>query len=117
MKAADAAKKVALDYLGLHTLELQNRDSQDFKSFGVGEIKAALVAAFKLGQQNPQVEEEKRWYCFDSFDSFGPHNTAVEAAEQLESMKRDGLTGLHMVELTAEQFLKYCTDGKFPFSK
>lgn len=116
MNAADAARQVAKDYLGLETLVMQNRDSLDFKSFNLAEIKLALIAAFKLGQQNHKPEET-RWYCFDSFDSFGPHNTAAEAAEQLESMKRDGLVGLHMVELTAEQFLKYCEDGKFPFSK
>lgn len=117
MNAADAAKQVAKDHLGIESFVMQNRDSLDFKSFNVAEIKFALVAAFKLGQQHPKAEEETRWYCFDAFDSFGPHNTAVEAAEQLESMKRDGLTGLHMMELTAEQFLKYCEDGKHPFSK
>lgn len=56
MNAADAAKQVAKDHLGLDSLVMQNRDSLDFKSFNVAEIKFALVAAFKLGQQNPKVE-------------------------------------------------------------
>lgn len=115
MKAADAAKKVALDYLGLHTLELQNRDSQDFKSFGVGEIKAALVAAFKLGQENPAPPTY--WFCFGKHDSFGSFSDVAEASAQLATMAEDGLTGIHMALMTEEEFKQYCTDGKFPFSK
>ena len=115
MNAADAAKKVAKDYMGLDTLELQNRDSLDFKSFNVAEIKAALVAAFRLGQQTP--EPQRRWYCFDAHDSFGPHDTPAEAAAQLESLANDGLKGLHMVQMTAAEFLEYCNTGRFPFAK
>lgn len=115
MKAADAAKQVAKDHLGLDSLELQNRDSLDFKSFNVAEIKFALVAAFKLGQQNPKVEP--KWYCFDKHDTFGSYDTALEAAAQLETMVADGLTGVHMACMSEEEFEQYCKDGKFPFSK
>ena len=115
MNAADAAKQVAKDYLGLDSLVTQNRDSLDFKSFHVGELKAALIAAFKLGQQTP--EPERRWYCFDAHDSFGPHKTAAEAAAQMETLANDGLKGLHMVLMTAAEFLEYCNTGKFPFGK
>lgn len=115
MKAADAATQVAKDYMGLEDLIIRNRDSLDFKSFGVGEIKAALVAAFKLGQQNPKVEP--KWYCFDKHDTFGSYDTALEAAAQLETMVADGLTGVHMACMSEEEFEQYCKDGKFPFSK
>ena len=115
MNAADAAKQIAKDHLGLESLVMQNRDSLDFKSFNVAEIKFALVEAFKLGQQNPK--EDPRWYCFDKHDSFGDFASAEEAVEQLAGMAKDGLTGLHMALLTEAEFKQYCTDGKFPFSK
>jgi hypothetical protein len=115
MNAADAAKQVAKDHLGLDSLVMQNRDSLDFKSFNVAEIKFALVAAFKLGQQNPKVEP--KWYCFDKHDTFGGYDTALEAAAQLEYLVADGLTGVHMAQMTEAEFKQYCTDGKFPFNK
>ena len=115
MKAADAAKQIAKDYLGINSPEPQNIDSRDFQSYNVVELKAALVAAFKLGQQNHKVEP--RWYCFDQFDTFGDYDTLEEAVQQMATLEKDGLTGLHMIQMTAAEFNQYCTDGKFPFSK
>lgn len=115
MHAEEAAKKVAKDVLGYDTLQIQNRDSLDFKDMSVGALKAALIAAFKLGQQNPQ--EDPRWYCFDQADSFGDFPTAAEAATQLDDLAKDGMKGLHMACMTEDEFKLYCTNGKFPFSK
>jgi len=115
MNAADAAKQVAREVFKLNDLEPRGRDHLDFQSYGVGELKAALIAAFKLGQQNPRVEP--KWYCFDKHDTFGSYDTALEAAAQLETLVADGLSGVHMACMSEEEFEQYCTNGKFPFSK
>lgn len=117
MKAADAATQVARECLGLEDLITRNSDSLDFKNFGVGEIKAALIQAFKLGQQHPVTEEPRFWYCFDQHDNFGgAHTTVAEAAALVEQMAADGHQGLHMVQMTQEEFLQYSMTGQFPFS-
>lgn len=115
MNAAEAASRIANDYLGLGTLERQNRDSLDFKSFNVTELKVALVEAFKLGQRTPLLV--KKWYCFDRHDSFGSFDTPAEASQHLEGLANEGMEGLHMALMTEEQFQQYCTDGRFPFAK
>lgn len=44
--------QIAKKELCLETLETRNNDSQDFHDLAVWEIKAALDAAYKAGQQS-----------------------------------------------------------------
>ena len=47
-----AISAIASNHLQIETLETQNSDSLDFQDVAVWSIKAALVEAFELGQQN-----------------------------------------------------------------
>ena len=42
---------IALEQMGIETLETQNSDSADFHEVSVWSLKAALEAAYKAGQQ------------------------------------------------------------------
>jgi len=50
-----------------------------------------------------------RWYVFDQFDTFFHFATAAEAAIEAEHLAKDGLTGIHIVQMTEAQFDAYCT--------
>lgn len=47
-----AILEIANQHLGLETLETANSDGLDFHDLAVWNIKAALEAAYKAGQQN-----------------------------------------------------------------
>jgi len=47
-----AISAIASNHLQIETLETQNSNSLDFHDVVVWSIKAALVEAFELGQQN-----------------------------------------------------------------
>ena len=44
--------EIALEKLGIETLERRNSDSHDFHEVSVWSLKAALEAAYKAGQAN-----------------------------------------------------------------
>lgn len=53
MIAADVAKlleAIALQHLGIETLQTRGRDSLDFHEVGVASVRAALAAAFEAGK-------------------------------------------------------------------
>lgn len=45
-------EQIAKQLLGLQTLKTQNSDSADFQVLAVWQIKSALEAAFKAGQES-----------------------------------------------------------------
>lgn len=45
---------IAQEHLRIETLETRNSDSLDFYDCGVSDIRAALEAAYRLGQANPK---------------------------------------------------------------
>ena len=45
-------EKIAQDFLYLDTLETRMADCDDFKEMAVWDIKAALEAAYKAGQES-----------------------------------------------------------------
>ena len=47
----DILTDIAKDILGVTTLESRNSDRDDFYDLGVGQIKAALQAAYDAGKQ------------------------------------------------------------------
>ena len=47
-----ALSAIATNHLQIETLETRHSDSLDFHDVAVWSIKAALVEAFELGQQN-----------------------------------------------------------------
>ncbi|WP_419798681.1 MAG: DUF6900 domain-containing protein [Terasakiella sp.] len=47
-----ALSEIASNHLQIETLETRNSDSLDFHDVAVWSIKAALIEAFELGQQN-----------------------------------------------------------------
>jgi hypothetical protein len=51
--------EIAKEHLRIETLETRNSDSLDFHDVSVWGIKAALEAAFKLGQDNPRARREE----------------------------------------------------------
>jgi hypothetical protein len=57
------------------------------------------------------MEQQKRWYVFDQFDTFFSFPTVHEAAVEAEHLKKSGMTGIHIVQMTAEQFDKYCENS------
>lgn len=48
---------IASQHLDLETLETQRSDDKDFSDQAVWNIKAALEAAFRAGQQSRQVQD------------------------------------------------------------
>ncbi len=47
-----ALSAIATNHLQIETLETRNSDRLDFHDIAVWSIKAALIEAFELGQQN-----------------------------------------------------------------
>ena len=48
-------EQIAKRYLRIETLETRNMDALDFHACGVWDIKAALMAAYELGQKEANV--------------------------------------------------------------
>ncbi len=59
---ADLARK----HLGIATLETRNSDRLDFHELSVGQIKAALKAAYEAGQNAPLVQEARNNELIDA---------------------------------------------------
>ena len=52
MPLTQALDQIARQTLGLETLETRNSDRLDFHNLNVASIKAALLAAYRAGQQS-----------------------------------------------------------------
>lgn len=50
-----------------------------------------------------------RWYVFDEADCFFNFATAAEAAVEAEHLAAQGMEGMHIVQMTTDQFNHYVT--------
>lgn len=57
------------------------------------------------------MEQQKRWYVFDQFDTFFHFATVHEAAVEAEHLEKSGLSGIHIVQMTEAQFDEYCKNS------
>lgn len=50
-------EKIAIEHLGLTTLDTRRSDSLDFSDQAVWSIKSALEAAYKAGQKSKETQD------------------------------------------------------------